>query len=44
VVDPKRRLSYHPATPVVVGVVLALYWVLRNVPVAPFTLLAPHSG
>lgn len=40
--DPRRRVTYHPAMPVAVGVVMVLYWVLRNIPVAPFTLLAPH--
>ena len=37
---PARRL--HPAVSWVTLVVVLLYWVLRNVPSFPFSLLAPH--
>lgn len=30
-------------TPIVLAVVLVLFWVLRNIPYYPFTLLAPHE-
>jgi hypothetical protein len=30
-------------SPPVIGIVMVLFWVLRNVPVYPFTLLAPHE-
>jgi hypothetical protein len=29
--------------PLTIGVVMCLFWVLRNIPVYPFTLLAPHE-
>lgn len=30
-------------TPLTIGIVLTVFWVLRNIPVYPFTLLAPHE-
>jgi hypothetical protein len=37
--------SYKPRTwvPAVLGIVMFLFVVLRNIPVYPFTLLAPHE-
>ncbi|WP_152537346.1 DUF2752 domain-containing protein [Aquimarina pacifica] len=32
---------YHPYTPVIFGVIIVLFWVLRNIEVHPFTILAP---
>ncbi len=40
--EPKRSLFPAKYTWVVFAVFIA-YWVLRNVPVYPFTLLAPHE-
>jgi hypothetical protein len=38
---PNRFLSLHPSVAWVVVVTLFAFWVLRNIPVYPFTLLAP---
>jgi hypothetical protein len=40
--EPKRSLFPAKYTWVILVVFIA-YWVLRNVPVYPFTLLAPHE-
>ncbi len=32
---------YHPKTPIIILIVLILFWILRNIPFYPFTLLAP---
>ncbi|MCD8740902.1 DUF2752 domain-containing protein [Mucilaginibacter roseus] len=34
------RLLYHPKTPVVIFMITALFWILRNIPVAPFSYLS----
>jgi hypothetical protein len=39
----KPAWLYHPITPKIAFVVLVLYAVLRNIPYAPFSLLAPHA-
>lgn len=46
--DAPPRPSRFPAgvrrwSPLVIGVVMAAFWVLRNIPVYPFILLAPHE-
>jgi hypothetical protein len=33
---------YHPKTPVVILVVIIIFWILRNIPYYPFNLLAPN--
>jgi len=32
---------YHPKAPIIVLVIIILFWVLRNIPYYPFNLLAP---
>jgi hypothetical protein len=32
---------YHPKTPLVILVVIIVFWILRNIPYYPFNLLAP---
>ena len=32
---------YHPKTPIIILVIILIYWVLRNIPYYPFRLLAP---
>ncbi len=32
---------YHPKTPIIFGIIIVLFWVLRNIPVEPFCHLAP---
>jgi hypothetical protein len=39
---PVYRAFLHPRTPWVTAAILGAYWVLRNVPCAPFCYLAPH--
>jgi len=33
---------YHPKTPIIILVIIIIYWVLRNIPYYPFTTLAPN--
>jgi len=33
---------YHPKTPIILLIVVLLFWILRNVPIYPFYLLAPN--
>ncbi len=33
---------YHPKTPIIILVIIIIYWVARNIPVYPFTILAPN--
>ena len=35
------NIIYHPKTPIIVLVITILFWILRNLPVYPFNLLAP---
>ena len=32
---------YHPKTPMILGVLIILFWILRNIPIHPFSCLAP---
>ena len=33
---------YHPKTPIVLLIIIVVFWILRNIPYYPFNLLAPH--
>jgi len=33
---------YHPKTPIIILVIVILFWVLRNIPLYPFSILAPN--
>ena len=33
---------YHPKTPLVILVMIIIFWILRNIPYYPFNLLAPN--
>ena len=33
---------YHPKTPIVILIIVILFWVLRNIPYEPFNWLAPN--
>jgi hypothetical protein len=37
-----KNFLYHKKTPIVLLVLIILFWILRNIPVYPFTLLAPN--
>jgi len=37
----RTNLLYHKATPIVLLVFVLLFWILRNIPLYPFNLLAP---
>jgi hypothetical protein len=43
IVYPKKNsnLLYHPKTPWIVLVLIFSFWILRNLPIAPFIYLAP---
>ncbi|WP_226294396.1 DUF2752 domain-containing protein [Aquimarina algicola] len=32
---------YHPKTPIILAVIIILFWILRNINIYPFTILAP---
>jgi hypothetical protein len=34
-------ILYHPRTPWIILFIVVLFWILRNIPVVPFTWLAP---
>lgn len=36
------NVVYHPKTPIIVLIIVILFWILRNISVYPFNLLAPH--
>ena len=36
-----NNILYHPKTPIILLVIIIIFWILRNVPYYPFTLLAP---
>ncbi|WP_457615606.1 DUF2752 domain-containing protein [Lutibacter sp.] len=41
----KKRIYnyiYHPKTPIIILIVVIVFWILRNIPYYPFNLLAPH--
>lgn len=33
---------YHPKTPIIMLIVIIVYWILRNIPHYPFNILAPN--
>jgi hypothetical protein len=34
-------IAYHPRTPWIILIIIILFWILRNIPLVPFTWLAP---
>ena len=40
----RKKETLHPAVMTVFIVLAVLFWILRNLPWAPFTLLAPPAG
>jgi hypothetical protein len=40
--DLRWKLIYHPLTPKVIFVVTVLFWIIRNIPVSPFSYLAAN--
>ncbi|XHR28083.1 MAG: DUF2752 domain-containing protein [Chthoniobacteraceae bacterium] len=40
--SPVNRAFRHPAAPWVAGGIIVAFWILRNLPFAPFNLLSPH--
>lgn len=43
IADKKRfqHLIYHPKTPIIILVIVLLFWILRNIAIEPFLFLAP---
>ncbi len=35
------NILYHPKTPIIIGIIIVLFWVLRNIDIYPFNILAP---
>jgi len=35
------NLVYHKRTPIIVLIIVVVYWIIRNIPYYPFNLLAP---
>lgn len=35
------ELVYHPKSPIIIFLIVILFWILRNIPMKPFSLLAP---
>jgi hypothetical protein len=33
---------YHPKTPIIILIIVIIYWILRNIPYYPFNILAPN--
>jgi len=33
---------YHPKTPIIILIIVIVFWILRNIPYYPFNLLAPN--
>lgn len=33
---------YHPKTPIIVLIIVVIFWIIRNIPMVPFQILAPH--
>ncbi|NEW77847.1 MAG: DUF2752 domain-containing protein [Gelidibacter sp.] len=33
---------YHPKTPLIILAIIVVFWILRNIPIYPFNLLAPN--
>ncbi len=38
-----NNLLYHPKTPIFLLIIIVLFWILRNIPFYPFSLLAPDN-
>jgi hypothetical protein len=38
----KPSIGYKRATPYIVLTIFSIYWIARNIPVEPFSMLAPH--
>ncbi|MFK5880535.1 MAG: DUF2752 domain-containing protein [Flavobacteriaceae bacterium] len=36
------NLLYHKRTPIIILTLVVVYWIVRNIPVYPFNLLAPN--
>ena len=36
-----NNILYHPKTPIILLIIIIIYWILRNIPYYPFILLAP---
>lgn len=34
--------TYHPKTPIIILIIVIIFWVLRNITIYPFSLLAPN--
>lgn len=39
--DKTKNLLYHKATPMILFFTIIFYWIGRNIPIEPFTFLAP---
>ena len=39
--EKNNNILYKSATPWVIFIIIILFWILRNIPFAPFTFLAP---
>lgn len=37
-----KNLLYHKCTPIIILLIVLLFWILRNIPVFPFSVLAPN--
>ena len=37
-----KNVLYHKKAPILILILIIIFWILRNIPVYPFTLLAPH--
>lgn len=35
------NILYHPKTPIIIGIIIVLFWILRNIDIYPFNILAP---
>ncbi|TSE08542.1 DUF2752 domain-containing protein [Aquimarina algiphila] len=35
------NILYHPKTPIYIGIIIILFWILRNIDIYPFNILAP---
>lgn len=41
--NKRDGILYNPILPKIIFVIILLFWILRNIPVQPFGLLAPHN-
>ncbi|PHR69378.1 MAG: hypothetical protein COA67_10410 [Lutibacter sp.] len=37
-----KNILYHKKAPILILVLIIIFWILRNIPLYPFTLLAPN--